>query len=81
MRMSIGRKSGGIEFEKPIDGWMIRHIELEGKREWTKRPGQLGHGLVVDIRERNMHAALHECGRDRPAYPASGARHQSVASA
>ncbi len=58
-------------FEKPIDSGMIRHIELEGKRKWTKRPGQLCHGLVVDVRERNMRATLYERGRDRPAYSAS----------
>ena len=76
-RTEVGRD----RFEKPVDARMIRHVELEGMREWAKRPGKLGHGLDVDVRERDLHAALYERGRDRPAYPASGARHQSFASA
>ena len=58
---------------KPVDVRMIGHIELEGMRERAERPGQFDHGLAVDVRERDMHAALHERGRDRPAYPASSA--------
>ena len=81
MRMSIGRKADGIDFEKLVHPRVVRHIELRGMREGAKRPSKLGHGLVVNVRECNVRAAFHErccyCLSDS----ASGARHQSFASA
>ncbi len=50
-------------------------------RERAKRSGKFAHGLDVDVRKRDPCAALDERGCDRLAYSASGARHQSVASA
>jgi len=76
-RPEIGRD----RFEKPVDGRMVRHIELEGKSEWAKRSGQFGHGLAVYICERNARATLCERRADRLADPTSGAGHQSVAPA